>query len=82
MITAAAIPANAMRVSPMVVEMESRGSDAVARIEVQNINPGNLPFETRIYQMTINADGTITETPADDRFLVFPPQGVLSAGGR
>src|SRR5690606_31761587 len=28
-------PAFAMRVSPMVVEMESRGSDAVARVEVQ-----------------------------------------------
>lgn len=76
------LPASAMRVSPMVVEMESRGSDAVARIEVQNINPGNLPFETRIYQMIVNEDGAISETPADDRFIVFPPQGVLSAGGR
>jgi len=77
-----AVPASAMRVSPMVVEMESRGSDTVARIEVQNVNPGNLAFETRIYKMTFDENGTIVETPADDRFLVFPPQGVLPAGGR
>ena len=77
-----AVPAGAMRVSPMVVEMESRGGDAVARIEVQNVNPGNLAFETRIYKMTFDANGNIVETPADDNFLVFPPQGVLPAGGR
>lgn len=75
-------PAIAMRVSPMVVEMESRGSNAVARIEVQNINPGNLAFQTRIFRMEIDKDGKISETPADDQFLVFPPQGVLPAGGR
>lgn len=75
-------PAIAMRVSPMVVEMESRGTNAVARIEVQNINAGKLAFQTRIFRMEIDKDGVISETPADDQFLVFPPQGALPAGGR
>ena len=75
-------PALAMRVSPMVVEMESRGSSAVARIEVQNINPGNLAFQTRVFRMEFDKDGKVVETPADDQFLIFPPQGVLAAGGR
>lgn len=75
-------PALAMRVSPMVVEMESRGSGAVARIEVQNINPGNLAFQTRVFRMEIDRDGNITEVPADQDFLIFPPQGVLPASGR
>lgn len=75
-------PALAMRVSPMVVEMESRGANAVARIEVQNINPGNLAFQTRIFRMEIDKDGNISETPADQDFLIFPPQGVLPASGR
>lgn len=75
-------PSMAMRVSPMVVEMVSSGSGAVARIEVQNINQGNLAFETRVFLMTIGADGKIIETPADDKFLIFPPQGVLPPGGR
>lgn len=77
-----AVPAIAMRVSPMVIEMESRGSSAVARIEVQNINAGKLAFQTRIFRMNIDENGVITETPADDEFLVFPPQGALPASGR
>ncbi|WP_439568819.1 fimbrial biogenesis chaperone [Sphingopyxis sp.] len=77
-----ATPALAMRVSPMVVEMESRGSNAVARIEVQNINPGNLAFQTRVFRMEIDKDGNISETPADEDFLIFPPQGVLPVSGR
>lgn len=75
-------PALAMRVSPMVLEMESRGSSAVSRVEVQNINQGNLAFETRVFLMTFDEKGEMVETPADDRFLIFPPQGVLPAGGR
>lgn len=75
-------PASAMRVSPMVVEMESQAGAAVARIEVQNINQGSLAFETRIYRMTLDDDGNIVEEPADEDFLVFPPQGVLSPGAR
>ena len=81
-LTALATPALAMRVSPMVIEMESRGTNATARIEVQNVNPGNLAFETRVFRMEIDAAGKITETPADEEFLIFPPQGILPAGGR
>lgn len=75
-------PAHAMRVSPMVVEMDSAGSGAVARIEVQNINPGRLAFETRVYRLIFDEDGQITEEPADENFLIFPPQGALAPGGR
>ena len=75
-------PALAMRVSPMVLEMETRGSAAVARVEVQNVNPGNLAFQTRVFRMDFDKDGNIVETPADDQFLIFPPQGVLPSGGR
>jgi len=81
-ISAVAVPAWAMRVSPMVVEMETRGTNAVARIEVQNINPANLAFQTRVFRMTIDENGKMIETPADDQFLIFPPQGVLPGGGR
>ncbi|MEL6239291.1 MAG: fimbria/pilus periplasmic chaperone [Pseudomonadota bacterium] len=75
-------PVAAMRVSPMVLEMEATGGGSVARVEVQNINQGRLAFETRVYRMEIDTNGQITETPADDDFLIFPPQGVLAPGGR
>src|SRR5690554_4229419 len=75
-------PATAMRVSPMVIEMESRGTDAPARIELQNVNPGTLAFGTRVFRIAIERGGEITETAAAEDFLIFPPQGVLPAGGR
>lgn len=75
-------PAQAMRVSPMVIEMDSSGSGAVARIEVQNVNPGRLAFETRVYRLKFDENGQITEEAADEDFLIFPPQGALAPGGR
>ena len=52
--------------TPLADEMETRGTNAVSRIEVQNINQGNLAFETRVFLMTIDDKGNIVETPADD----------------
>ena len=72
----------AMRVSPMVLEIDSRGTNSAARIEVQNLNQGKMPFQIRILHLEFGKDGKITETPADDKFLVFPPQGALPPGGR
>jgi len=72
----------AMRVSPMVVEMTTTGSGTVARVEVENLNTGDLPFETRINRLDFDERGQPVETPADGDFLVFPPQGVLTKGGR
>jgi len=72
----------AMRVSPMVSELTTSGAGSAARIEVGNVGSAALPFETRITRMDIDADGNIVETPADEDFLVFPPQGVVPVSGR
>lgn len=74
--------AYAMRVSPMVIEMSSAGSDSAARIEVQNLNQGPLAYEVRIFRLTYDQQGNATETPADGDFLLFPPQGTLPPGAR
>jgi fimbrial chaperone protein len=74
--------AEAMRVSPMVIEMTTKGSGATARLEVQNLNQTQLAFETRITRIDYDANGNMTETAADGDFLVFPPQGVLAQGAR
>lgn len=77
------VPAvSAMRVSPMILEMETRGSNASARIEVQNLNQDKLAFQTRVFRIEYDKDGKITESPADDQFLVFPPQGLLPPSAR
>ena len=72
----------AMRVSPMVSELTTSGAGSAARIEVGNVGTAALPFETRITRMDIDADGNIVETPADEDFLVFPPQGLVPVSGR
>lgn len=74
--------AQAMRVSPMLAEMSSAGTGAVTRIEVQNLNQSNLPYETRVTRIDYDAQGNLKETPADADFLVFPPQGLLAPGAR
>lgn len=74
--------ADAMRVSPMVVEISTRGAGSAARIEVQNVGSTALPFETRITLIDFNDKGELIETPADADFLVFPPQGIVPVGGR
>lgn len=74
--------AQAMRVSPMVIEMTTKGGGATARLEVQNLNQTQLAFETRVTRIDYDAQGNMVETPADGDFLIFPPQGVLAPGSR
>lgn len=74
--------AEAMRVSPMVSELTTSGAGSAARIEVGNIGSSAMPFETMITEITMDEDGGLTETPADDSFLIFPPQGLVPANGR
>lgn len=72
----------AMRVSPMVAELSTAGAGSVARIEVGNAGASAMPYETSITRIEFQEDGTIVETPADEDFLVFPPQGLVPVGGR
>lgn len=77
-----AVSASAMRVSPMVSELTTSGAGSTARVEVGNVGNAALPFETLITRMEVEPDGNIVETPADEEFLVFPPQGLVPVGGR
>lgn len=72
----------AMRVSPMVAEMTTVGAGSAARIEVGNVGSAAMPFETQVTRMDLNENGEVVETPADEEFLIFPPQGVVGVGGR
>lgn len=78
----AAPAADAMRVSPMVAEMTTSGAGSSARIEVGNVGSAALPFETLITEIKYDDVGGMTEVPADENFLVFPPQGVVPVRGR
>ena len=74
--------ADAMRVSPMVSELTTTGAGSSARIEVGNIGSAAMPFETLITQIDVGPDGEMVEKPADESFLIFPPQGIVPVSGR
>lgn len=71
-----------MRVSPMVNEITTQGAGSSARIEVQNVGRAALPYEIKIFRINYDDAGVLSETPADEDFLVFPPQGLIPVGGR
>lgn len=74
--------AEAMRIAPMVAEMSTSGAGSTARIEVGNVGSRAMPFETAITRVEMDSEGRITETPGDDDFLVFPPQGLVAVNGQ
>lgn len=75
-------PVQAMRVTPMVVEITTQGAGSSARIEVENVNAAPLAYETRIFKIDYDENNQLVETPADEDFLVFPPQGTIPQGER
>ncbi len=76
----AAGSALSMTVTPMVTELVTTGAASTARIQVGNETNAALPFEAKVLKITWHEDGSRTESPADDDFLVFPPQGLIGAG--
>lgn len=70
-------PALASRVSPMAVELDPFGRGSVARIEFTNTANRDFPIEVRAYLGDITEDGELNLVPADDDFLIFPPQMVI-----
>lgn len=75
-------PVAAMNVSPMITEIMATGARSTTRIQVINTLPQALPYEVRVFRIDFDNDGKITETPADQDFVVFPPQGVIQPGQR
>jgi len=72
----------AMNVSPMVVELKTSGSGMTGRVQLINTLVDQLPYEVRVYRLEFTNDGKIVETPADEDFIVFPPQGTLAKDQR
>ena len=72
-------PAEAARVSPMIVEIRPMGRGSVARVELTNPSQAEFPVEVQMFRGVISEAGELALTPADDQFLVFPPQRVVPA---
>ena len=70
-----------MRAQPMSYDLSPSGDGAEQDIRVENTGEKPLPVEMRVERRQILPDGTEKRTPAEDDFLVFPPQGIVPANG-
>lgn len=73
--------AKAMTVEPMVIEVNSIGSNVKSAFKVSNNGTAPLPVEVNISRMEIGADGTLKYASGGDDFIVFPPQAAIPKGG-
>lgn len=70
-------PVWASRVTPMIVEMEPTGRESIARIELTNDADRDIAYEVQMMRGEISPKGELALTPADEQFVVFPPQAIV-----
>lgn len=75
-------PLYAMKVQPLLVEMQSVGNRSVATINVVNDGANQLPVEVSVEQLFLDVDGKSKHEPAEDDWLIFPPQALIPPGGQ
>ncbi len=78
----APMPAFASRVSPMIVDMTPTGRGSVGRVELTNDADRDIAYEVQMMRGEISTQGELTLTPADEQFLVFPPQSLVEANSQ
>ena len=73
--------ADAMSVTPVLVDLKAGGGEASGQIRVINTGISDLPVSLTVKVGTLDGNGELstTETGADD-LLVFPPQAILKPG--
>ncbi|MEA1618483.1 fimbria/pilus periplasmic chaperone [Erythrobacter sp. T5W1-R] len=72
--------ANAYEVTPMRVTLVPAEGRTNSTITVNNIRDTELPVEIIVKRRIIAEDGTQSFVPADEDFIVFPPQIAIAAG--
>ena len=80
LVLSSALPAHAYKVAPLVMELEPTGQQSQTTVTVTNTHAYPLTLEFTPTKRHVAEDGTETETPADDDFLIFPPQAIVPPG--
>jgi len=66
--------ASSIGVEPLFLEIAPNRSGA---LRVRNTSDAEIPVEVMVFRRTVDEDGKQTKTPADDDFILFPPQAAL-----
>ena len=77
LLAAIAVPASAMGITPVQIEMTSIGQTSRSQVSVTNDSDNPLPVEASIERLTLDEDGNRKTSKAGSEFLVFPPQAVI-----
>jgi len=73
-------PASAsLRVDPFVVYIIPNTPSMSSVVQLTNVTDVQLPFEVTVVKRTV-VDGREVDVPADDDFVIFPPQMIIRAG--
>lgn len=80
LIAVVASPVLAFDVQPTINVIELPSNARGIAVQVRNPRNVALPISVEIVERKVNPDGTEVQTPADDLFLVFPPQSTIAAG--
>ncbi len=75
-----ALPAQAYEVTPMRLFLQPDRGQSGATISINNVREEALPVEVEVFRRPVAADGEQTFEPADEDFIVFPPQAQIGAG--
>lgn len=70
----------AMTVTPTQIELKSAGRGSRAAITVVNNSTGPLAVELVAKQATLDEAGVPKAKPANDEFLIMPPQAMIPPG--
>lgn len=82
-IAAAATPALALLVQPILIKMTTSGTGVTSAIEVINDRNRPITVEVGVNRLIIPERGAVSrEADNGDEFQIFPPQAVVPAGGR
>ncbi len=72
--------ASAFRVEPMSAELATTGPEAKGEIRIDNPHDHPITVELVTEYRDFDSDGKEIRTPAEDDFLIFPPQTLVQPG--
>lgn len=70
----------AQRVTPMVFELDPIGSGSSKSLRIENTKEQSLTVEFVATKISLDEFGNESRTPADNDFLIYPPQALIPGG--
>jgi fimbrial chaperone protein len=72
--------ARAYEVTPMIYDLNPTGKEATTVIRAHNTNASPITIELVAEKRMFDENGAETRAPADNDFVLFPPQAVVQPG--